>query len=112
MPRYSKHFFAVKELSETVVSHCIYSNAMELLLEESDEEYDSNDDDGFSDRVTVTAHYALCNTSRYLFREEYYRPDVRMKGMGSSLPHWHRIVTGQKYNDEEFQSASIPWYGY
>jgi hypothetical protein len=40
--------------------------------------------------------------SRYLFREEYYRPDIRMKGKGGALPHGHRILTGQKYNDEEF----------
>ncbi len=91
----------MKELSEVVVSHCIYSNAMKLLLDESDEEYDSDNDDVLSDRVTVTAHYAVCNISRYLFREEYYHSNVRMKGMGSVLPHWYRIVTGQKYNDEE-----------
>ncbi len=82
MPRNSKRFIAMKDLSEAVVSHCIYSNAKILLLEESESEYDSEDDDALTDRVTVTAHYAVCNMSRYLFREEYYRPNIMIKGEG------------------------------
>jgi hypothetical protein len=44
---------------------------MKLLLEEFAEEYDSDDDYVLSDRVTITAHYAVCNMPHYLFREEY-----------------------------------------
>jgi hypothetical protein len=103
MPRYSKRVIAINELSEAVVSNCIYSSATKLLLEESDEDYDSDEEDELlRGRVTVATYYAVCNMSRYLFREDYYRPDVRMKGMGSALPHWYRIVTGKKYNNEEF----------
>ncbi len=35
----------MKDLSEAVVSHCIFSNAKIQLLEESESEYDSDDDD-------------------------------------------------------------------
>jgi hypothetical protein len=101
MPRYSKRIVALNELSKAVVLNCIYINAMKLLVDESDEDYNSDEDDElFSGRITVTLHYAVCNMSRYLFRQGYYCHDIRMKGMGNALPQWQRIVSGQKYNDE------------
>ncbi len=68
MPRYSKRVIAINELSEAVVSNCIYSSATKLLLEESDEDYDSDEEDELlCGRVTVATYYAVCNMSRYLF---------------------------------------------
>jgi hypothetical protein len=92
MPRYSKHVIALNELSEAMVSNCICNNAMKLLVDESDEDYNSDEDDElFSGRITVTVHYAVCNMSCYLFRQGYYHPDIRMNGLKNALPQWQRI---------------------
>jgi hypothetical protein len=102
MPRCSKREICITQLGDAVVLHSIFPDTHKLLVDNSDSEEDSDDDEMLNTKVLAAIQYAAVTNFRYLFRETKYRPDIRGKRLGYGMPEWKRIVFGYKYNDEEF----------
>ena len=102
MPQRSKREICITQLGDAVVSHSIFADTHKLLIDNSDWEEDSDDDEMWNTKVLAAIQYAAVTNFRYLFRETKYRPDIRGKRLGYGMPEWRKIVLGYKYNEEEF----------
>lgn len=104
MPRRSVRKKTLDEFNYHLQLDIVNSLFHHILADDSDEDPESDGDEDvlLSCSLKVASSVVLDN-SRYLFRSDRYRPNVRSKDLPvGHVPIWQKVVDGELYNEAEF----------
>jgi len=104
MPRRSVRKKTLDELNYHLQLDIVNGLFHHIIVDDSDEDPESDGEKDFllSCSLKVASSVVLDN-SRYLFRSDRYRPNVRSKDLPMDhVPIWRKVVNGELYNEAEF----------
>jgi hypothetical protein len=99
----SKRAYFIRELSDALVSHKVFTDFHKLLCDDSeaelDEDEDEDEDEVVNPEVIAATQYAAMLNFPYIYRKTSYCTDVRRS---NAMPEWNKIVLWYKYHEEQF----------